>query len=111
MRHSRNSYNNNDAEEGMSGIKKNNKSILICVIVSIVSLLFFINKYIIHKNNHNNILLYLLHNSMYFSFLSSHVKNDFTKYLILKYSTIEHKKIVIILIMYALLINYYLTSN
>ena len=44
MRHSRNSYNNNDAEEGMSGIKKNNKSILICVIVSIVSLLFFINK-------------------------------------------------------------------
>ena len=45
MRHSRNSYNNNDAEEGMSGIKKNNKSILICVIVSIVSLLFFINKY------------------------------------------------------------------
>ena len=37
MRHSRNSYNNNDAEEGMSGIKKNNKSILICVIVSIVT--------------------------------------------------------------------------
>ena len=63
---------------------------------------FFINKYIIHKNNHDNILL---HNSMYFSFLSTHAKNGFSKY-----STIEHiTKIAITLIMYALLINYYIT--
>lgn len=60
MRHSRNSYNNNDAEEGMSGIKKNNKSILICVIVSIVSLLFFINKYHVAEKPTNFKIVYLI---------------------------------------------------